>query len=141
MALTVAPLSSAVMGSAGRDLSGVASGVNNAVARAGGLLAVAALGLLLVASYRGALGTRLDAIGAGAAIRQSAVRQASRLTDLKLPGGAGPEAGAAVKTAFGDAFGTVALTSGALGVLGGVAGFFFLAGRRGKVDGSSAEVG
>jgi EmrB/QacA subfamily drug resistance transporter len=141
MALTVAPLSSAVMGSAGRDLSGVASGVNNAVARAGGLLAVAALGLLLVASYRGALGTRLDAAGAGAAIRQSAVRQASRLTDLKLPGGAGPEAGAAVKTAFGDAFGTVALTSGALGVLGGVAGFFFLAGRRGKVDGSSAEVG
>ncbi|WP_052195180.1 MFS transporter [Deinococcus radiopugnans] len=130
MALTVAPLSSAVMGSAGRERSGVASGVNNAVSRAAGLLAVAALGLLLVGSYRGALDTRLAAAGATPATRQSAVRQANRLTDLKLPANAGPGAEAAVKAAFGDAFGNVALASGALGVLGGVAGFFFLAGRR-----------
>ncbi len=130
MALTVAPLSSAVMGSAGRELSGVASGVNNAVSRAAGLLAVAALGLLLVGSYRGALETRLEAAGASITIRQSAMQQASRLTDLKLPDGAGLRAKQGVKAAFGDAFGNVALASGALGVLGGAAGFFFLAGRR-----------
>lgn len=134
MALTVAPLSSAVMGSATRELSGVASGVNNAVARAASLLAVAALGLLLVASYRGALNTRLAAAKVTPEVRQTAVSQAARLTDLKLPTGAAPAAQQAVKTAFADAFRNVALASGALGLLGGVAGFFFLGAARRKDD-------
>lgn len=43
MALTVAPLTAAVLAAAPDHLAGVASGVNNAVARAGQLLAVAAL--------------------------------------------------------------------------------------------------
>lgn len=41
MTLIVAPLTSAVLGAAPDDLAGAASGVNNAVARAGGLIAVA----------------------------------------------------------------------------------------------------
>ncbi len=41
MTLIVAPLTSAVLGAAPDDLAGAASGVNNAVARAGGLVAVA----------------------------------------------------------------------------------------------------
>ena len=44
MGLTVAPLTSAVMGSVDGHHAGVASGVNNAVARAASLLAIAALG-------------------------------------------------------------------------------------------------
>ncbi|PNY81627.1 MFS transporter [Deinococcus koreensis] len=130
MALTVAPLSSTVMGSVPREQSGVASGVNNAVARAASLLAVATLGLLLVGSYRGALDTRLRAAGASAELRRVAVSQATRLTDLKLPPGAPAQAREAVNAAFGDAFRTVALACGALGVLGGVAGGLMLGGVR-----------
>lgn len=43
LTLTVAPLTSAVLGAASPSHAGVASGVNNAVARTAGLLAVAGL--------------------------------------------------------------------------------------------------
>ncbi len=51
MGLIVAPLSAAVMGSVGQDSSGIASGINNAVTRMAGLIAVAAMGSVVAVIY------------------------------------------------------------------------------------------
>lgn len=47
LTITVAPLTSAILGSVQRELAGTGSAVNNAISRVAGLLAVAVLGIVL----------------------------------------------------------------------------------------------
>jgi MFS family permease len=59
LAATVAPLTATVLASVEPGHSGIASGVNNAVARIAGLLAIAVLGALVSASFAGRLDSAL----------------------------------------------------------------------------------
>ena len=60
MAISVAPLTTTVMGSAGQDRAGIASGVNNAVARTAGLVAIAVLGIVMLDVFRNELDRHLS---------------------------------------------------------------------------------
>ncbi len=59
MALSVAPLTTVVMNSVNVRQAGVASGINNAVSRTAGVLAIAFLGILALAAFNAALDRNL----------------------------------------------------------------------------------
>jgi EmrB/QacA subfamily drug resistance transporter len=78
LAMTVAPLTATVLADADESNAGIASGVNNAIARVAGLVAVAAVGAVVAASFSSRLE---DEIGAAALQRpevQRAVEEAER---------------------------------------------------------------
>ena len=60
MGLVVSPLSAAVMTAVEDNATGVASGVNNAVARVAGLLAVALLGVVVAKVFEQSLGSAAE---------------------------------------------------------------------------------
>jgi EmrB/QacA subfamily drug resistance transporter len=60
LAATVAPLTATVLGSVQAGHSGLASGVNNAVARVAGLIAIAAIGAVVASSFQSRLDSQLS---------------------------------------------------------------------------------
>jgi EmrB/QacA subfamily drug resistance transporter len=60
LSMTVAPLTATVLADADEHNAGIASGVNNAVARVGGLVAIAAVGAIIAASFDAKLDDALE---------------------------------------------------------------------------------
>lgn len=71
MTITVAPLTTTVMNAVTSERTGVASGINNAIARVASLLAIAVLGIVFVWSHDAALSARLDALHVSRDARQA----------------------------------------------------------------------
>ncbi len=84
MAISVAPLTTAVMESVPSSEAGVASGVNNAVSRIAGLLAVAVFGLVLSAGFNRALNRSLSQMQLSPSVRESAETQRSKLAGAQI---------------------------------------------------------
>lgn len=63
MTLCVAPLTTTVMNSVPQHQSGIASGINNAVSRAAGLLAIAVFGIIMLHVFNHALDQNLQHLG------------------------------------------------------------------------------
>jgi MFS family permease len=83
LSMTVAPLTAAVLADATEKDAGIASGVNNAIARVAGLIGTAGLGAVVAASFAAELDTRLEGVRVGQAA-QGAIAEAKRLP-LGLP--------------------------------------------------------
>ena len=125
MAVTVAPLTSTVMAAVDETRVGVASGVNNAVARVAALLAVAIVGVIALAVFARALSSRVDALDLPPALRSVMVAQSGSLGDVSIPTGvSAPQARAlegAVAESLVACFRYVAVLAALLAVAGGIA--------------------
>lgn len=97
LAISVAPLTTAVMESVPSQEAGVASGVNNAVSRIAGLLAIAVFGLVLSAGFNRTLSRSITTMHLSPSARQSADLQRSRLAGAQI-------SDAGIKHAFDEAF-------------------------------------
>jgi hypothetical protein len=69
MAITVAPLTTTVMGAVDARHAGAASGVNNAVSRVAGLMAIAIFGVVMTRSFEARVTPRVDRLGLPSAAR------------------------------------------------------------------------
>jgi EmrB/QacA subfamily drug resistance transporter len=78
LAMTVAPLTAAVLAGVEGSSAGIASAVNNAIARVAGLIGTAAVGAAVAGSFGSTLDKRLAHVQLGSAGR-AAIEQAKRL--------------------------------------------------------------
>jgi EmrB/QacA subfamily drug resistance transporter len=122
LSATVAPLTAAVLSDAEESNAGIASGVNNAIARVAGLIAIAAVGAVISAQFSSALDARLTGLRLSAAAR-AAIAQARQQTLAKVdPGRAGVAVAHAVQSSAVHAFHVGIGISAALVALGGLLG-------------------
>jgi len=130
MGLTVAPLTTAVMGAVDSRHAGVASGINNAVARTAGLLAIAALGLLLVYRFNQVLDGALAPLSLSPSVASAVNMQRDRLGGADFSSVAPslrPPLHAAFTSAYVAAFRTLMLASAGLASLSAIGGFVLVA--------------
>jgi EmrB/QacA subfamily drug resistance transporter len=85
MAISVAPLTTTVMSSVPQNRVGVASGVNNAVARTAGLIAIAVLGIVMLHAFGNALERRIAERKFPGTISQSLLAQRTKLAAIDIP--------------------------------------------------------
>jgi EmrB/QacA subfamily drug resistance transporter len=104
MAVTVAPLTTVVMSSVDQDRAGTASGINNAVARVAGVLAVAVLGIVMVGAFGFTLKHELANLGLSSDVLHEIQSRVIKLAGLELPSHLDASTSAAIRTAINQAF-------------------------------------
>ena len=104
MAVSVAPLTTVVMNSVEQDRAGTASGINNAVARVAGVLAVAVLGIVMVATFARSLRASVTALHLDPPVAHELESNVARLGGLDAPAGLDPATAAKVRNAIARAF-------------------------------------
>ncbi|MEP6898117.1 MAG: MFS transporter [Rhodanobacter sp.] len=133
MSITVAPLTTTVMNAVGPELAGTASGVNNAVSRAAGLLAIAVFGIVLALVFNRQLDHALAATQAPADLLAAVTAQHQKLAGIVIPEGTPGATAAALKHAVGVAFVAgfrrVMLISAVLSWLSAISAWVLIAGK------------
>lgn len=136
MAIAVAPLTTTVMGSVSSEQAGVASGINNAVSRAAGLIAIAVFGVVMLHSFGSRLSLKLNEIQVADEVRVALNEQRVRLGGIEVPQNLDPTTRNAVedavRTSFVAGFRLVMVISALLAVSSGASAWLLIGRSRGS---------
>lgn len=133
MAITVAPLTTAVMSAVDDRRSGIASGVNNAVSRTASLLAIAIFGVVVATVFKSELGNRLHDLGLDPETRAAVEIQSDDLAAAEAP----PTVDVQTRTAIDEAidrsflggFRLAMLVASAMAIASAIAAFTLVEGK------------
>jgi EmrB/QacA subfamily drug resistance transporter len=130
MTISVAPLTTTVMSAVGEEQAGVASGINNAVSRTAGLLAIAVFGVMMLLGFSQTLASRIGEIPMDEQLKHSIYEQRVKLAALEVPPNTDSATLEKIKVAIAESyvsgFRKIMFTSAALAVASGVSSWFFI---------------
>lgn len=133
MSLVIAPLTTTAMNSVEGSHSGLASGVNNAVSRTAGLLAIAVFGVIIFAAFSAALDNRLASMDLSPAASEAMEEEKVRLGAAEPPEGVSSDQATrieeAVDSAFVTGFRVVMFVSAGLAVASALAAAILIEGK------------
>ena len=130
MSISVAPLTTTVMSAVGEEQAGVASGINNAVSRTAGLLAIAVFGVVMLHAFSQTLASRMNEIQLDDQLKHSLFDQRVKLGGLEVPPTADSTTRGKIKVAVADSFifgfRVIMFISAALAVLSAASSWAFI---------------
>ena len=143
MAISVAPLTTTVMDSVDAEQAGVASGINNAVSRAAGLIAIAVFGVLMLHSFGASLSRDLSSLPISTEVRQAIQEQSVRLGGIEIPENLTPQLKESVERSIADSFiasfRLLMYVSAGLAVASALSAWLLIGGRSLKSRGTKAS--
>ena len=133
MAITIAPLTTAVLGAVEDSYAGIASAINNAVSRLAGLLAIAVLSIFVLHVFNSSLDSHLAALHVPAGVQQALLAQRSKLAGAEVPPNvSGPlrqQLSRAIAEAFVSSFRVAMLISCCLALASALCSLLLIPGR------------
>lgn len=135
MGITVAPLTTAVMGAVSEDDVGIASGINNTVARAAGVLAVALMGAVVLLSFTQSVERNIESLSLTETMKSEIIIESSKFTAAEAPDALSVDNKIIVEKIYNDsfikAFNRVVYLASIMTLLGGLMAFLMI-GRSGE---------
>ncbi len=104
MAVSVAPLTTTVMSAVPANSVGIASGINNAVSRTAALLAIAALGIVMLHVFSRSIDARLSSLEVSPKVRHSLDDQRINLAAATIPQDIEPSMRQVLRQAINESF-------------------------------------
>jgi EmrB/QacA subfamily drug resistance transporter len=134
MTITVAPLTTAVMGAVEQRHAGIASGINNAVSRTAGLLAIAVFGIVVLSVFTSSLDSQLATLHLSPGVQHLIDVQRIKLAGITIPtnvsGGVQVALKRAIDESFVSGFRLVALISAALALASALSAWLLVEGKK-----------
>ncbi len=134
MSVSVAPLTTTVMNSVRKRQVGVASGVNNAVSRTGGLLAIAIFNIFAFNAFNLNLDRRLAKLDMPSQVRQALAAERINLSAAKVPDNISNELTNAIEKAIAlsyvDSFRLIMFIAAGLAVASAIVAFLTINNRQ-----------